>query len=127
MNQKGIVVLLIVLGLLLIFGSFYWFELRPTKIRQECSWVKHTDEAIPAKPAMSEEELRVKGIIKDDCKGSGYVSIFSESFEEICERNNKQTIEEYKTDRPAVPAKDWYSKASEKQYDFCIKEKGLVR
>lgn len=125
-NKKK--VLLTLLVLLLVSGWFYWYELRPAKIRQDCSWVKHIEEAIPTRPAMSEEELRVEGIIKDCTESeSGYKSIFSESFKEECERKNKQIIEEYKTDRPAVPAKDWYSKAQEKVYDFCIKSKGITR
>lgn len=134
--KKLAIPVVIILVLLLISGWFYWFELRPSKIRQECSWVKHTDESIPAKPAMSEEELRAKSIIEDcknpegifrDCKGPGYTSIFCGSFEEECERKNKRIIEEYKTARPTVPTKDWYSKSPEKQYDFCIKSKGLTR
>lgn len=128
MNFKPKTIYLVIAGLVIVLlGGFYWYELRPAKIRQECSWVKHTTKAIPARPAMSEEELRAEGMIKDDCKESGYVSIFSKSFEEECERKNQQTIEEYKTNRPAVPARDSYSKASDKQYDFCIKSKGLTR
>lgn len=119
--------LLVLIALILIAGWFYWFEFRPAKIRQECSWVKHTTEAIPAKPAMTEEELKANGLIKNDCKTSGYVGIFSLPSQENCSFKNNQIIEEYKTARAAVPAKDWYSKASDKDFDFCIRENGLIR
>ncbi len=62
----------IILGIAILGVMFYWYELRPAKIRQECLWFKSTNEAIPA-------------------------------------------------------AKDWYSRTSEKGYDFCIKSKGLAR
>lgn len=126
--------ILIIISLVLMGSLFYWFELRPAKIRQECSWVKHTEEAIPAKPAMSEEELRAEGFIKDcgkeGIKFYGEFNKYDKYFDDtqsVCESKNKQIIEGYKTARPAVPAKDWYSKATDKQYDFCIKEKGLAR
>lgn len=125
---------LVIAGLvILLLGGFYWFELRPAKIRQECSWIKHTNEAVPAKPAMSEEELKAEGLIKNctEEETKGYKSIFENPYLSLykneCPRKNKQIIEEYKTARTAIPAKDWYSKASEKQYDFCIRENGLVR
>lgn len=132
-KENKYIILLILLALLLISGWFYWYEIRPAKIRQDCSWVKHTDEAIPARPAMSEEELKAKGFIKDCAKEelkfygefSTYQSIFAGK--EGCERSNKQIVEEYKTARPAVLAKDWYSKAPEKVYDFCIKSRGITR
>lgn len=128
--------LLILLVLILISSWFYWYELRPVKIRQECSWVKHTTDAIPAKPAMNKDELRVADLI-ETCREPetkeetrGYQPLFSgygiSQYRECVDRNNK-IIEEYKTARPAVPAKDWYSKAPEKVYDFCIKSKGITR
>lgn len=126
-------IFLILLTILLISGWFYWYELRPAKIRQDCSWVKHTTEAIPAKPAMNEEELKVGGLIKD-CSGkrtksSGevtgiYESIFNED-KSTCESKNRQIIEEYKTVRPEIPAKDWWEPATPKQYEFCLHDKGL--
>ncbi len=117
--------------MILISGWFYWYELRPAKIRQECSWVKHTDEAIPAKPTMSEEELKANGLIKNCVveETQGYKSIYDKylASKDTCEKRNKLIIEDYKTVRPEVPAKDWYSKAPEKTYDFCIKSKGITR
>lgn len=126
-------ILLILLAFLLISGWFYWYELRPAKIRQECSWVKHTTEAIPAKPAMTEEELKAEGLL-EDCspevaKSSGQVTgRYDKYFDEdkdTCDRKNRQVVYEYKIARPAIAAKDWYSKAKEQDYKFCLHDKGL--
>jgi len=121
-------VLLILLSLLLISGWFYWFELRPTKIRQECSWVKHTEEAIPAKPAMTEEQLRINGIL-EDCNKHNYENAETNRFirplRELCESENKKKIEEYREGKAAVPANEWWVQADEEEYKFCLHDKGL--
>ncbi|MDO8570570.1 MAG: hypothetical protein Q7R97_03215 [Candidatus Daviesbacteria bacterium] len=127
-------ILLTLLIFFLISGWFYWFQFRPSQIRHDCSWVKHTTDAIPAKPAMNEEELKVKELIKTctkdetNQKTTGYQSIFSgtgitQYYE--CDRRNKNTIEEYKTARPTVSAKDWWRAALPAEYQFCLHDKGL--
>lgn len=71
-KQNKYRVLLILLGLLLISGWFYWYELRPARIRHDCSWIHLDDDKTRWYP----ERIRYH---------------------------------------------------EEKYYDFCIKEKGLVR
>ncbi len=119
---------LILLILLLISGCFYWFQIRPSQIKHDCSWIKHTNEAIPAKPAMNEEELRQKSVLKDcsllkslSAEGNPYAKIGLDS----CEQENRRTIEEYKIARPAIPAKDWWVQADKDEYSFCLHDKGL--
>lgn len=73
-KQNKYRILLILLGLLLISGWFYWFELRPARIRHDCSWVQHPDD-----PTHWDSTLKL-------------------------------FLEDYSI-----------------YYDFCIKEKGLVR
>jgi len=46
---------------------FYWYQIRPAQIRHDCSWVKHHSGAVPARPALTKEELIAKGIIRS-CK-----------------------------------------------------------
>ena len=56
---------LFILGLALLAGWFYWFAYRPARIKHDCSWVKRHKNAIPARPAMTVEELKAKEIIVD--------------------------------------------------------------
>lgn len=124
-------VFLILIALLLLSGWFYWFQFRPAQIKHDCSWVKHTNEAIPARPTMSEEELKAEGLIKNcsEEETKGYKSIFENPYLSIlkneCPRKNKQIIEEYKTARPAIPVKNWWVQADEYEYKFCLHDKGL--
>ncbi len=120
----------------LLIGSFlfYWYQIRPAQIKHECSWIKKHSDAIPARPAMTETELRTKGLIRT-CPtptitpAEGYMPLeqrrifFLNLFS--CENDNKQVIAEYKNAKPAVPAKDWYEAATKEEYTFCLHDKGL--
>lgn len=129
---------LLVGGLLLItvgFGPFYWFEIRPAKIRSECSWIKRHSDAVPEKPAMTEQELSNKGMLNDCGKyisnNPRYYGVFEKYNDEFEERKlellcqNDEIINEYKTARPAQPARDWFEKATKKEYEFCLHDRGL--
>lgn len=41
MKYKKILVLLLIIVASFLF---YWFELRPAKIRHDCSWIQHRDD-----------------------------------------------------------------------------------
>lgn len=115
------------ISILILSSLFYWFQIRPSQIRHDCSWVKYTTGAIPAKPAMSEEELITKGIIKS-CGVGEFKPGESTTFgflQTLCPDHNKRIIEEYKTSRPAVPEKESWGQAEEEEYKFCIHDKGL--
>ncbi len=103
--------LLLILGI--IGGLFYWFEIRPTKIRQECSWVKKHTDAQPVIPPMSDNEIRAAG-----CTNRGY-GIYTDLVDKYCE--------EKKIGKPAEDAKNWIEPASKDIYDFCVRSKGLFR
>jgi hypothetical protein len=67
--------------LLLSFGTvsffFYWYSIRPSQIKQACSWVKKHSNAIQARKGMTQEELKSKGLIKacpTDIPGKGLLS-----------------------------------------------------
>jgi len=56
----------IFLALFLIVATwFYWFEVRPSRIKHSCSWVERYEEAKPEQLAMTEEELEEKGMLRD--------------------------------------------------------------
>lgn len=42
-----------------------------------------------------------------------------------CIRDGDKIIDEYKNPRPAIPAKDWYEKATDTEYKFCLHNWGL--
>jgi len=107
------------LFVVLVGSLFYWFQLRPAKIRHDCSWIRHYEEAKPASLGTSEKELWQNGTLKD-CSEEPE-SIFIESF---CESRNKRIINEAKP-KPAEPEKEWYSKATKEEYQFCLHDNGL--
>lgn len=129
----------ILLSLLLIALSsllFYWFQLRPTQIKHFCSWVKQTSNTIPYRPAVSEEQLKNEGKIKECGKAPTEQPPFDSSsldfnirrgniFYESCVENNKSVISEYTKEQKEVPAKVWYEEASKEEYAFCLHDKGL--
>lgn len=106
-------VILILLALLLISSWFYWFQYRPSKIRQSCSWINRHQNATQAQPPKSEEELKKQGLFME-CSTHAI-------FNEFCEHHNRILIE----GEPAQPARDWREKASKEEYEFCLHERGL--
>ncbi|TRZ50709.1 hypothetical protein D4R99_05605 [bacterium] len=105
--------LFMVIILLLLF---YWFQYRPSQIKHSCSWVKEIVSYKPARPAMTEKELRENG--KLGCESSKSENSFLEYF---CQ----ETIREYKTASPEVQASEYWRKASSSEYNFCLRDKGL--
>lgn len=115
----------ILLFLAVLAGTFYWFEYRPTQIRQGCSWVKRHEDAVPERPALTEEQLWSKGLL---IKCTSETNPKTESA--ICNlinKSNKDTIQEYKQPSPAKPAKGWFVMATDDEYESCIRSKGLTR
>ena len=103
-----------ILALLASF-LFYWFELRPKNIMHDCSWVEVHERAKPADPGITEGEAENN---RQAC------------FDSCAQENNniclcKFLSFESRPPSPAEPAKSWWRKASENQYRFCIREKGL--
>ena len=107
-------------------GAFYWYEYRPTKIRQECSWVKKHQDAISYQPAKTEEQLRTDGILADCTLPQKNVSGEIFDFKDFCEHRNKVIIDSNR-EIQAQPAKDWVEKASPREYEFCIQSHGLTK
>lgn len=119
MRSKKIFKILVFTFLFLIsIFVFYWFEYRPTKIRQECSWVKKHQDATPYVPAKTEDQLREEGAFMD-CS-----IVSTDTFKDFCENRNRVLIGK---ETQAQPAKDWYDKANSQEYEFCIRSKGIIK
>lgn len=124
--------LLTIFILLIVSAVFYWFQIRPSKIKHDCSWIAHHEDAVPERQAMTEEELREKGMLEDcdrypnyaDPQGS-VVQSLEASRGRICRNNNQYKIEDYKNSKPAKPARDWYEASTDSEYKFCLRDKGL--
>lgn len=130
----------LVIVMLFVFAGtyFYWKEIRPSQIKHDCSWVKEVKEAQPEFPAMTESELREKGIVKA-CPTPLPIRIYrageyydenlelesSRIFTDTCIKNNNIWISKYKTARDAVPEEISWRKATGGEYKFCLRDKGL--
>ena len=101
-------------ALLLLSGWFYWFQYRPSQIRQQCSWIHRHSNAVQGHPAYTEEELKQNGSWEDCSKKDGGDKL-------LCDLINKGHM----TEQPKQSEKDWQEKASSQQYTFCIHSKGL--
>jgi hypothetical protein len=117
------------------FIGFYWYSIRPSQIKQECSWVTKTKPAIVYRAAMTTDEMQKKGMLKT-CKKSPLSSgepQFSREFLERrsevlyngCLADNKKAIAKYTKEQPAIPAKEYKDRATEEEYVFCLHKNGL--
>jgi len=127
-KQKKAYLILVAL-VFLIAGIFYWYEVRPARIKHYCSWVKKHSNAIPERSGVTEEELFNSGLIEDcekkypDNEYSG--KIFGNLSKEFCQDKNQKTIKEYSIYKPYEPAKNWKVEATKEEYEFCLHNKGL--
>lgn len=94
---------------MIIFGIiFYWYALRPTNIKKECSMV-------PAKAYSQEEKDIAKKYLDEHCPiipKSGWVLVGC--------RLNKEVV-----DAPLVGEGDQKRPANDEEYEQCLREKGL--
>lgn len=100
---------IIIIAIVMVGSAFYWYELRPSKIKHDCSWVKKHSDAIPEITQVQYDEC-----INECNKPSQYKNIFGSICYSFCEKP-----------RSVQPAKDWWQPATKDEYDFCIHEKGL--
>lgn len=128
MKHTVLIIFLVALIILPISGGlFYWYEYRPAEIRRECSWVRKTEPAKPGQKALSENELRERGMLKECRKPDTDSSWLVERVYGICTHENDQIISQYKLDVDPIPEKEWWEEAHRIDYEFCIKSKGIER
>lgn len=124
MTKKTLFLSVIVVGITL----FYWLQLRPVQIRHDCSWKKVIEPAKPAYPALTEEELKTKGMIvacPTPLPFSATVWDLQQAKASICRENNEKIINEYSVAREAIPEKENWRQATKEEYQFCLHDKGL--
>jgi hypothetical protein len=110
-------ILVIISVLIIIISIFYWYEIRPSQIMKECSWMKVVK---PAKEAVTKEEAGKNKKIYEECMNqvrglAGW------------EKLNNSTECDYDriSEREYVPEEVYYEKASKDEYNFCIHANGL--
>jgi hypothetical protein len=124
MNRFSKSLALIILGSLILAGWFYWFEYRPAKIRQDCSWTKHIISAQPVQPAVTKEDVAQAHREYEDCKDkSNKNNTLGGAW--WCDLNLKNASQYESPEIPAKPESSYYGEAEGNEYDFCIHEKGL--
>ncbi|KKP43043.1 MAG: hypothetical protein UR31_C0011G0026 [Parcubacteria group bacterium GW2011_GWA2_33_14] len=116
-NWFGFSIVLILI--FIIGGYFYWFQLRPAKIKHDCSWVQKHADTVPELTQDQHNECI------DQCNSkptttnipiTGAINFNKFVSTPFCNCPNP---------RPYEPAKNWWERANKNQYDFCIHEKGL--
>lgn len=140
MNKYSkIVIPLGVVSFIILGGLFYWYEYRPSRIKHDCSWVKFTEGGQAERPALTEAELKAKGLLKDCAKlkeqseripaaNSFSTKLLDEAIQkesDNCLADNKWTVEDYKTTKPEIPSKEKWREATSQEYQFCLHDKGL--
>ena len=117
LRQNWFKIGLLIIGIAIAGGAFYWFQWRPTRIKHDCSWVEGHSDAISEVTQGQYDECYNGCRIRAEASGiesfDGKILHIS-SFPCSCNQPH-----------PALPAKDWWEKASKTEYDFCIHEKGL--
>lgn len=133
--KKRQILFILLLSLITLIGLFYWFQIRPTQIKHDCSWVKKHSDSIPAKQGLTVEQLRAKGLIKN-CSSDSNEKLDINAFldnkqlfgtrrkEILCQYDNSEIIKNNKSQK-YIPSKDWFVKASKEEYQFCLHDKGL--
>lgn len=123
-----------VLLLLILSFSFYWFAWRPAQIKHECSWIKHHNDAVSARPAMTMDQIKATELLMECPNDTPSISpnnnvnrniVVPLGVPNFCERHNQVIIDDYSKSIQAVPARDWYEKATDEEYKFCLRNKGL--
>lgn len=104
---------IVIISLVILSFSFYWFQLRPTNIKKRCSWITEMQKGspfIPAFPGVTKEEAEKKNI----------------------ECNKKQTFfgcnYSEESPRQAIPAgqdKEVTRRTSDSEYKNCLRDNGL--
>jgi hypothetical protein len=121
--------LIIIVALVVIAASFYWFQYKPYKARKDCAWTRMHVDAITYKPSQGSEQSKQSCI--NTCQQKYPISRDfpivqnNNSLNEwYCEEDSKCDslfVPEQKTE----PEKNWWSQTSMPEYQSCLRGKGL--
>lgn len=105
-HKEIFIIALVILGI-----AFYWFQIRPTSIKKECSW---TTKTIPADPGVTKEQAEVNNeAFNSQCSKEGVKSV-------KCWLLEKDTKE-----RASSQEKEETREATDKEYKQCLRQNGL--
>lgn len=113
-HKEVVIITAVILGFV-----FYWFQLRPTTIRKNCSWLTQMEkgaDAIPAFPGVTKEEANRK---RSSCRDRATTEVSTY----LCGIEHTEVLP-----RPAVPAqpdKEVTRPATKAEYDLCLRQNGL--
>lgn len=105
-GNKEVFIILLVLTL----GSFYWFQLRPTIIKKNCSMYT---EITPADSGVTKEQAEINKKEYESCNTGGVISA-------KCWLLGKNSDE-----RLPAPETRKIRVASKNEYDSCLRQSGL--
>lgn len=109
---------LIALGLVILVSSFYWFQVRPTSIKKECSWVEEVIEADPG--VTTEQAEKNKKIFSEQCdtpkSSTGYQGLISPG----CWLLEKNSVA-----REPQPERTEVKNATDDEYRTCLRQHGI--
>jgi hypothetical protein len=108
LNVIKIVMLLLIVAAI----PFYWYQVRPASIRHDCSWILDHHEK---QQAITQSDINNE--IDKYCTSS---STMPSTFSKLnCDAAKSTQL------KAEMPASDYYRKASENEYKFCLHERGL--
>lgn len=90
--------------------SFYWSQIRPTRIRSACSWTQRHSDAIPEKLPPSTENLNKYENCLNNTKPDTW---------------DRLTCIKPPEASPSQPAKDWWNHSTDKEYQTCLRDRGF--
>lgn len=113
--------------LALICVMFYWFQLRPTWIRQDCSWIHVQKDAISA--IQGDDSVVVPALIPKDVADYDTWDKYLSRYGKVIYTNSDevQRLQSQKNGYPGEVAEDYWMQASDDEYQFCLQSRGLLK
>jgi hypothetical protein len=118
----GAVLIVLILG-----GSFYWFQLRPAEIKTECSWVP---QYVAAVPGVTQEQIDAQQTAYNNCVKKyptkcGTGQVYLGSICHVAPQCAGMPTGYDEDPHAAVPAQTTYIPTDEATYTFCLQSHGL--
>src|SRR3989344_7350820 len=102
-----------ILAVIILSGIFYWFQIRPMKIKKNCSW---TREIIPADAGITIEQADMNKKAFEQCNANNIGKVVSIRCWLLGNRDSKE--------RPPQPEKEVVREATENEYNMCLRQHG---
>lgn len=106
----------ILLLLIIISLNFYWFQWRTSSIRQHCAWTHKYQKATPAISGRTIEDIKRDCDAMQERDSQGNLN-----YNKVAMCNNVRPV----VPKEAQPDKDWWSAATDQEYNLCLRQKGI--